>query len=174
MWQSLWLGKETRQTALSNQQLLFIPLAWEWQLKEIVLGKRRSTLTLITFIRANPETPYHPVRPWLISPCSFHLLSKHHEVENTHMCKGMLMCDAQFKKKSPPTFIPLSEEYFDLETGSFFASKIQLLLTNSDAWCLSKFTTASAQQLVRTNAILQTLGVTTGLCEGKQSAHKNN
>lgn len=94
------------------------------------------------------------------------------------MRKGMLMCDAQFKKKkkkkSPPTFIPLSEEYFDLETGSFFASKIQLLLTNSDAWCLSKFTTASAQQLVRAKAILQTRGVTTDLYEGKQSAHKNN
>lgn len=106
MWQSLWLGKETWQTALSNKQLSFIPLAWKRQLKEIVLCKQRFTLTLITFIRANPETPYHPVRPWLISPCSFHLLSRHHEVENTHMRTGMLMCDAQLKKKVPQHSFP--------------------------------------------------------------------
>lgn len=48
------------------------------------------------------------------------------------------------KKEGSPTCIHLGVEYFDLETGLiFFASNIQLVLTNPDAQCLSKFATMS-------------------------------
>lgn len=87
----------------------------------------------ITFITANTEIPYHTPSSGIMSPRNFHARSRPHEVKCTHMHIGIPLCDSVYvKKKMTPSLIPLGVEYFDLETGLYFARNIQLFLTNSD------------------------------------------